>query len=542
MNFLRKLLYKAHKKSSYEDSPQKPKESMKANKQPDSIPKGRIKSFQESVETIKRTFEGCHDVKLRTVPAGTITDCPVFVVYFESLVDVKYMEESYHVVNSLCHKPKNLRPNETSGEMDYTIVDSLEQAVKQVLDGWTLFLVQDSGKAVVVNTYKPPFRNIERSETESAILGPQESFTESIQVNLSIMRRHLRTPDLKVKSFKIGKYTQRITCLLYLDTIAEIEYVETVEERLKKINVDGVLDSASLALSMGDNPFSPFPQYHVTERPDRLASHLLDGKVVVMFDGNPFALSAPASFIEFFQTTDDYSFSWVAATVLRTLRIMGVLISIALSALYVAVVTYHYQMIPSDMLITLTESRARVPFPPIYETLLMEITIELLREAGARLPTKVGQTIGIVGGIVIGQAAVTAGLTSNILIIAVALSTLGSFVAPSYLMASSLRAVRFPLIILAGMYGIYGLLIGLLMMVLHFLRLSSLGAPYFTPFSPFRLSDLKDTFIRAPMPMMMFRPTNTRPRDARRQPFEYPITEHSTPTNLTVDSEKGEEP
>ncbi|HEU4963379.1 MAG TPA: spore germination protein [Bacilli bacterium] len=541
MNLFKKLIFKSHQKPSY-DTNQSGSPGKGMNKQSDSIPKGKIKSFHDSVETIKKTFKDCNDLRQRLLPPGTITDSPVFVAYFESLVEIKVMEQSFHTINALVNSPKNLRPHEASGELELKAVEKLEEAVKMVLYGWTLFIVQSTGQAFVVNTFKPPVRNLTRSETESTILGPQVAFTESLQLNLSLVRQELRTPDLKVKSIILGKYTQRVACVMFVDGIAQQEYIETIENRLNAIKFDGILDAASLALMIGDNPFSPFPQFHVSERPEKMASQLLDGKIVIMLDGNPFALSGPASFIEFFQASDDYSNSWLAATLVRTLRIMGVLISISLSALYVAVVTFHYQMIPSDMLVTLTQSRSRVPFPPLYETLLMEITIELLREAGARLPTKVGQTIGIVGGIVIGQAAVTAGLTSNILIIAVALSTLGSFIAPSYLMASTLRTIRFPLIIVSGMFGLFGLLIGLLMMVLHFLRLSSMGAPYFTPFSPLRLSDLKDTIVRAPMPWMVFRPTNTRPRDTMRTQFQMPTTEHAIPTNTATDSGKGEEP
>ena len=171
----------------------------------------------------------------------------------------------------------------------------------------------------------------------------------------------------------------------------------------------------------------------------------------------------------------------------------------------------------------------------------MELTIELLREAGARLPTRVGQTIGIVGGIVIGQAAVSAGFASNILIISVALSTIASFITPSYIMSSALRAIRFGLILMAGFWGLYGLFIGLLMLVLHFLRLSSIGMPYFTPFSPLRISDLKDTLVRAPLPMMKYRPTSTRPRDTDRQPFRDETTPRARSTSATVDSDKGGE-
>jgi spore germination protein len=531
MNLFRKLLNKSHRRPSIDDP----------GKEPVSIPKGQLGSYADNVKMLRQTFDGCQDVKMRELPPGLILpDAPVFVSYFESLIKVDTIEDAFHLINAMLTKPKNLRPDETSGGMDVQRMKNLQDAVQSVLDGWTVFVVP-GGDVYTINTYSPPLRSVERSETESVILGPQEAFTESIQTNLSILRRRIKSPDLKISVRTIGKYSKRYVAVAHIKGIAQQEYVQTLEERLQNVDIDMISDSGDLAQLIDDNPFSPFPQFHMTERPERISSHLLDGKVALIIDGSPFVLSAPASFIEFFQTSEDYSNRWVAASVIRTLRLFGVLISISLSALYVAVVTYHYQMIPGDMLVTLTQSRARVPFPPLYETMLMEVTIELLREAGARLPTKTGQTIGIVGGIVIGQAAVTAGLTSNILIISVALSTVASFITPSYIMSSALRAIRFFLILFAGWWGLYGLVIGLLMMVIHWLRLSSLGAPYLTPFAPIRLSDWKDTFVRAPLPFMKYRPTVTRPRDTTRQPFKQEYTNRAIPTSTETDSNGGED-
>jgi len=511
--------------------------------QPRTLPEGPLGSFDENIKQMKEAFNSCNDVLLRELPPGLVVGGGrTFIAYIESLSPYQAVDRALATFHSLIEKPQRIRPDETTGNAQVLTVETIQDAVAKVLDGWTVCMSDRSASAYAFNTYIPPVRPIDRSETESVMLGPQEAFTESIQSNLGLIRKRLRTPQLKFEFMTIGTYTHTYVAIAYLSGITQQEYIDSIRARLEHVETDGIFDASDLAQRIDDNPVSPFPQYHMTERPERVVSHLLDGKTAVVVDGSPLVLTSPASFIEFFQSSEDYSNRWVSASVIRTLRLVGVLISISLSAVYVAVVTYHYQMIPSDMLITLTESRSRVPFPPVYETLLLEVTIELLREAGARLPTKVGQTIGIVGGIVIGQAAVSAGLTSNILVIAVALSTIASFITPSYIMSTALRAIRFPLIILAGWWGMYGLFLGLLMIMIHFLRLSSLGAPYFSPFAPLRLSDWKDTFLRVPTPWMNYRSTNTRPRETQRQPFEAEITPPATPTSAKWDSGRRSDP
>lgn len=510
--------------------------------EPKNLPQGKLGTYQDSIQKLKDVFANSDDFKKRELPTGMVTDCPVYVMYIEPLSTNTLLESAIATVHNYIDRPKRLRADDAAGAMDVYECQSLTDATEKVLVGWTLFIVQKNNQVLAVNTYGPPSRSIDRSETEGIILGPQEAFTEQIRTNIGILRQRIKSPDLKVEPYQVGKYTKKLVDLVYMQGLVQQEFLDTIRDRIKKVDIDYIFGSGDLAQLIDDNPFSPFPQYHMTERPERITAHLMDGKVALFIDGSPFVLSTPASFIEFFQTSEDYTNRWISASVIRTLRIVGVLISISLSALYVAVVTYHYQMIPSKMLVTLTVSRARVPFPPIIETLLMEVTIELLREAGARLPTKVGQTIGIVGGIVIGQAAVAAGFASNILIISVALSTIASFITPSYVMSSALRALRFFLILFAGWWGIYGLTIGLLMMVIHFLRLSSLGTPYLTPFAPLRLSDLKDTFVRVPIPFMKFRPTVNRPRETQRMDMQEPVTEPAVPTSTTVDTERDDPP
>lgn len=383
----------------------------------------------------------------------------------------------------------------------------LSEAVNLLLDGYTLLSVPQIRGFYGFKNAQIQGRGIEKAENQSIVLGPQDAFTESIETNLSQIRKRLKSPFLRVESVKIGHLTKTGIAILSVEGVANEQYLQEIHKRLQEVDVDGLLSSGELVQMIDDQPLSPFPQFNQVERPDAVVSSLMDGKISVLVDGTPYAFIGPSSFIEFFHSPEDYFNRWLSTSLMRLLRLFGVIVSITFSAIYVAVLTYHYEIIPANMLKTIALSRAKVPFPPLYEALLLELILEVLREAGERLPTKVGQTMGIVGGIVIGQAAVSAGLTSNVMIIVVSLSALASFVTPSYAMGNAVRVIRFPIILLAGLLGFIGLMVGLVTILIHLLNLSSLGAPYLSPWAPLRLSDLKDSVIRVPTQLLMYRPT-----------------------------------
>jgi hypothetical protein len=278
-------------------------------------------------------------------------------------------------------------------------------------------------------------RQISVPETEFSVVGPKEAFIETLEVNINMVRKRLPIPELHVKEVTVGKLSKTRVVILYIDGIVNMENVNTLKQRISDIEYDHILDSTYILQMISDDQYSPFPQLINTERPDRVAAVLSEGKVAVLVDGSPSALTGPTTLVEFFSAFEDYFLSWHIASVFRMIRLFGVLFSVLSSPLYVAVLTFHYEMIPTDLLGTLIASRSGIPFPPIVEAIILELSIELLREAGARLPSKVGQTIGIVGGIVIGTAAVQAGLTSNVLLIIVALAALASFTTPVYQMS-----------------------------------------------------------------------------------------------------------
>ncbi|MBB6635884.1 spore germination protein [Cohnella thailandensis] len=394
------------------------------------------------------------------------------------------------------------------GRAPYHRVAETGDCVDGILTGSAAIFLEDY--VWLVDLSEQLGRSIEQSETETVIAGPHDGFVENLFQNVAVLRMRVRSSKLKTVLLSVGEISKTQVMIMYIDGVVNREIVDNLINRIKSIEIDAVGEGNMLVQLIDENPNSVFPQFMTTERPDAAASKLTGGKIIGIVDGSPSVFSCPTAFFDFFASPDDYYQRWLLGTALRLLRIIGFVITIGFTAFYVSVTTFHYEMIPHTMLLNLTESRSKVPFPPLYEALLMETTIELLREAGARLPTKIGQTIGIVGGIVIGQAAVQAGFTSNILIIAVATSAIASFVIPSYIMSASLRLIRFGLIILAGLLGNLGLFLGITLMIIHLSGITNLGASYLTPVAPVNFRDMLDTFVRGPFWALTRRPTISR--------------------------------
>lgn len=434
--------------------------------------------------------------------------------YLNQQIDLVYLTSQIDTANLYNYivEPLESTPDEEISDLLYQTrfaetTDS-KTLILEIAAGQAALFYQD--KVYLVDIAGSNTRSVSESETETVIAGPHDAFTEDADVNLSLIRMRIKSSHLKVVKLSIGEVTKTDFYILYMKDLVNMTYVEKIKERISSIEIDSVFDTNMLLQYIDDQTYSIFPQFQTSERPDTIASKLVAGRVVGMLSGSPSLFSAPASFFEFFMSSDDYNQRWLLGSSIRLLRFLALIITLLFTALYVSVTTFHYEMIPEDLLLTLTESRNKVPFPPLYEALFLEITIELLREAGARLPTKIGQTIGIVGGIVIGQAAVQAGLTSNILIIAVASSAIASFVTPSYVMSASIRVLRFFLIILAGLWGNFGITVGFAAILIHMSSLTSLGSSYLTPVAPFEPKDWKDTFILTPYKFLIERPTQTK--------------------------------
>jgi hypothetical protein len=401
-----------------------------------------------------------------------------------------------------------------------TTTSSMQEILKKLISGDVFIYIEEETEIVSYPLLKMEQRSLAKAETESLVLGPQIAFTESLSSNMNVVRGIIKTPDLVMEKVVVGKRIPYEVRIIYLKSLANEIDVETMRQRIKNLDVDEIEDVAILKQYIEDSSTNIFPQFYTTELPDRFCYTITKGKIGVLGDNSPTGIIAPSTFLSFFESTEDIYMRWNAGSFLRLLRFIAMFIAIIITPAYVAVVTYQFELLPTKLLITIGKSRAQVPFPPIIEALLIEFMIELLREAGARLPTKVGQTMGIVGGLVIGEAAVQAGITSNILIIVVAMSALASFTAPSYLMGTSLRVIRFPLMILAALWGLVGIMFGICLLIIHLLRLTSLGRPYLAPIYPLQLQDFNKTLYRLPYSKQFRRAKIGQPQDMIRYPKE----------------------
>ncbi|WP_221569041.1 spore germination protein [Alkalihalobacillus sp. TS-13] len=395
--------------------------------------------------------------------------------------------------------------------------DKIPEIKEKLLAGYIILqLDRNSDECLLIKALSASNREVAAPEIEFSVLGPKEAFVESLDTNLHLIRKRLPTLHLTVDEMRIGTTSKTLVSVLYIKGIANEENINTVLQRIEDIDFDQILDSSFITQLIADNQNSPFPQLIDSERPDRVSAALAEGKIAILTEGSPHALIGPTTLIEFFSSFEDYFLNWHVASTFRVIRMFSVMFSVLATPIYVAVLTFHYELIPKDLLGILITSRSNIPFPPIIEAIILELAIELLREAGARLPTKVGQTIGIVGGIVIGTASVEAGLTSNVLLIIVALAALASFTTPVYKMGNTIRLIRFPFLFFAQFWGLLGIMICFCFLLVHLLRLESLGRPYMEPLFPPRVQDLKDTIIRLPFSAQSLRPINLQTEDTKR--------------------------
>lgn len=398
-----------------------------------------------------------------------------------------------------------------------TMARDMGKLVESILYGGVAVAFEGLDTALLVDTKGWNIRGIAEPTAEVLVRGPREGFTEDIRTNTTLIRRRLRSPNLVLEEINVGRVTSTGVTIAYLRGMAAPEILAEVRTRLQQIDIDGVLESGYLEEYIEDSPYSPFPQVLHTERPDRVAGALLEGRVAILTDGTPIVLIVPGEFITYMQSPEDYYERAIISTAIRWVRYVALGISLLLPSLYIAITTFHQEMIPTRLLISMAAAREGVPFPALVEALLMEFTFEALREAGIRLPRAVGQAVSIVGALVIGQSAVQAGIVSPLMVIVVALTGIASFANPAFNMALATRFLRFPIMILAGTLGLFGVMAGLLAILIHTAGLRSFGVPYLASMAPLHTGDLKDVVIRAPWWAMDKRPTETGKMNRRRQ-------------------------
>jgi spore germination protein KA len=451
------------------------------------------------------------------------------LVFIDGLTDKKIIQDhiirpiqSEHVVQTYSDKlsPHNalelLRDHITSGS-ELTESPDLTQALKMVLSGDTALLIDGEQKILVYGTRMWQGRTVDEPETEAAVRGPREGFTETLRTNTSLLRRRIKHENLRMETMIVGRRTATSIIIAYISDIVNLQTLEEVRKRLAAIDTDSILESGYIEEFIEDAPLSIFPQIEHTERADKAAAAILDGRILIIIDNTPHALIIPTTFFQFIQASEDYYERPYVGFALRILRLFVLNIALMLPALYVAVVTFHQEMLPTPLLLSILAAREGIPFPAVIEALLMESMFEVLREAGVRLPKTVGQAVSIVGGLVIGDAAIRAGIVSPAMVIVVAATAISTFAIPAFNASITLRILRFPLIILGGIMGLYGVIFGLLIILIHLAGLQSFGVPYLSPLVHGTPADMIKTFIRPYWWMTSQRPSSLALQDKKRQ-------------------------
>lgn len=385
--------------------------------------------------------------------------------------------------------------------------------IQGLLRGDTILAADGSNSALVIGTRQIDKRGIDQPGTEQVIRGPREGFVEPLGPNLALIRYRLQSAELRMRQMTIGRKTHSKVVICYMDGLTDPALLAEVERRIGAIDIDGILDSGYLEQFIEDNQWSPFPQVQYTERPDKVVANLLEGRIAILVDGSPLALIVPTVFNQFYQAVEDYTERFLQMSAIRMARLVALVFSLVFPSIYVSVISFNPELIPTEFAVAVAGGRAGVPWPAVVEVLIIEISMEVLREATIRLPQQVGGALSIVGVLVIGQAAVAAGFASPITVVIIALTTIGSFATPAYNAALALRLLRFPLIIIAGIFGLYGVMIGLILIANHLLSLKSFGVPYLSPLVPVNAEGMKDVLIRGPLWWMKRRPAFLKPKD-----------------------------
>ena len=412
--------------------------------------------------------------------------------------------------NGLQHVKKELL-----GSASITETDLFQEVARQLLAGNTAVFIARSSQVLIIHTEGFSYRVIEEPGTETVVRGSREGFTENINVNITMLRRRVRNTGLVIEKMQLGEQTNTNLMIVYLENLVNPELVSEVKKRIQQIKLDAVLDSGYVEQYIEDQKYSIFSTVGSTEKPDVVAGKLLEGRVAVFCDGTPFVLTVPFLFIEGLQSSEDYYLRPIAASFMRLIRVFSLFMTIALPALYVTVSTYHYEMVPTILLITMAATREGIPFPPFLEAFIMGIAFEIIREAGIRMPRPVGQAISIVGALVLGETAVNAGVVSSPMVIVVAITAITDFVNPS--LTTTTVYLRIFLLALAAGLGLYGILIGFFFILAHICSLRSFGTPYLSPLAPVNRSGLKDTLVRSFLWLMKQRPSYIQWKHSRRR-------------------------
>lgn len=482
---------------------------------------GMHEDISINLNEIRKQLVYHSDVTIREFSIGQ-SGIPAAIIFVNCLTDRELIDQ--HILRALMslrnHEviiTKSFLINQVLSVSQIAEVDTVEGLIPKVLTGFTALLIDGMSEAILIATLNSKSRSIEEPISEALVRGPRAGFNESLSDNTALLRRHGENDSMAFMSMQVGSRAKKELIIAYIKDVAAPELVEEVRRRINKIDIDNLPESGYVEQLIEDDYLSPFPQVQSTERPDRVIGALMEGRVAILLDGTPFALIAPVTFSMLLQSPEDYYERWMVGSLLRILRFFAALVALLAPALYISFISFHPGLIPTKLAISIVGARVGVPFSSLVEALIMEIAIEILREAGLRLPKPIGPAMGIVGGLIIGEAAVQAGIVSPILVIVVAVTAISSFAIPQYNAGIALRMLRFLAMFCAAAFGMYGVVLFFLLLCAHIVKLKSFGVPYASPAVPYRVSDWKDFIIRMPTFMMKKRPEMMDTKNGMRQ-------------------------
>ncbi len=469
------------------------------------------KKLDDNKQVLAEIFDHCGDLVTREIIIGKQGSTRALAVFLDSMVSLETLEETTTEPLQTIQVPPSGVTMEWLMEAAIPnarvlIYNRWVDVAGEITKGLVAFFVEGQDRALLLYAPEIVDRPVMMPQTESVARGSLDAFNENGRLNLALVRKRLHTTRLGVEKVDIGEVTKYRINIVYLKGYVYEGLVEEIKSRLSRIRIDGVLGSGQIEELIQDAPYSPVSGIGVTERPDRVVSALLEGKAALILDNDPFTLVVPTTLTTEMQSPEDYYNRYWFASFIRLLRWSSLMIALFAPAFYVAVTTFHQDLIPTDFLSSILSSHANVPFPGMVEALVMVLAFEVLQEAGIRLPKPFGQTIGVVGAILIGQVAVTAGLVSPIVVLTIAMTAVASYTLTSLNLSTGLRLLRFVLIIAAGFLGLFGVMAVFTMATFQLCAVRSFGIPYLSPFAPMSLGDFKDTFIRAPIWAMRMRP------------------------------------
>jgi len=470
----------------------------------------------KNINYLKELFKDNSDVVFREFYIG---DIKCALAYIDGMADKMLLSD---LLRGLMTRARYVKcadgiKNKLIAISDVKELEDFKKGIDLILSGDTLMLLEGLKSFYILSTRLWPARGITEPSGETVLRGSRDGFTETIRFNTALIRRRIRDTRLKIVSKPLGVRSKTDLVVMYVDDIVDSKVLEELMKRLDNINIDAILDSGYIEQLIEDNKWSLFPQVQSTERPDVVSSALYEGRIAVLVDNSPFAIIVPTTMANLFQSPDDYYQRWIYGSTIRIIRFIAIIISLIMPSLYVAVTSFHTGIIPTKLAYFIAASREGVPFPAFIEAIIMEVSLALLLESIARLPKAIGATTGIVGGLIIGQAAVQAGIVSPIMIIIVSITAITSFTTPNYEMTSAFRIIRFLLIILAAIAGFYGIMIGLIVTLIHLVRLKSFGVSYLSPMVNENTNDFKDMYIRVPINFLKRRPKYMNTQDKVRQ-------------------------